>query len=185
MKIDFRRWIRQPHVSAGTLRNSFDRRTVVMGAIQGGIGVLLASRMTYLSVFENEKYKLEAESNRVNLTLIPPRRGWILDRNNAPLASNKTDFRVDIIPDRLVDKDKTVDLLGRLLSLTAIQIQDLKDKLEKAHGFQPVEAGAGLDMESFAAVSVRHAMRQPVMMFHWKLKERFRVVGKKKKHLDC
>ena len=101
------------HVSSGTLKNSFDRRSVVLGAMQGGIGVLLAARMAWIAVFQGEKYKLEAESNRVNLTLVPPRRGWILDRNGAPLASNKTDFRVDIIPDRLVDKDATIQLLGQ------------------------------------------------------------------------
>ena len=70
-------------VSSGTLRNSFDRRSMVVGGIQGGLGLLLAGRLAYLAVFENEKYQLEAESNRVNLSLIPPRRGWILDRNNS------------------------------------------------------------------------------------------------------
>src|SRR5690606_40282746 len=55
------------------------------------------------SDLENEKYEMEAESNRVNLVLIPPRRGWILDRNGSPLASNRADFRVDIIPERLDD----------------------------------------------------------------------------------
>ncbi len=142
------------HVSSGTLKNSFDRRSVVIGAMQGGIGVLLAARMGWIAVLENEKYKLEAESNRVNLTLVPPRRGWILDRNGAPLASNKTDFRIDLIPDRLVDKDATIQLVGQLLKLTAIEIQDLRDKLDKAHGFQPVEAASGLDWDRFAAVSV-------------------------------
>src|SRR3546814_1639418 len=65
----------------------------VLGAFQGGIGVLLAARLGYLAIFENEKYELEAESNRVNLSLIPPRRGWILDRHGAALASNRADFR--------------------------------------------------------------------------------------------
>ena len=83
-----------PHVSSGTLQNSFDRRSVVLGALQGGVGVLLAARLTYLSVFESDRYKTLAESNRVNLTLIPPRRGWVLDRHGAPLASNRADFRV-------------------------------------------------------------------------------------------
>ncbi|EJL23248.1 penicillin-binding protein 2 [Novosphingobium sp. AP12] len=155
MKIDFRRWIRQPHVSAGTLRNSFDRRSVVIGAIQGGIGVLLASRMTYLSVFENEKYKLEAESNRVNLSLVPPRRGWLLDRHGQPLASNRADFRVDVIPEQMKDADRTIAELGKLLSLSPIDLQDLQDKIDKAHGFAPVEVATGLDLERFSAVSVR------------------------------
>ncbi len=142
-------------VSSGTLHNSFDRRSMVIGAIQGGIGVLLAARMGWIAVFQNKKYELEAESNRVNLTLVPPRRGWILDRNGAPLASNKTDFRVDVIPDRLVDPEGAVNLLGRLLGLGAVDVQDLKDKIDKAHGFQPVEAASGLDWDRFAAVSVR------------------------------
>ncbi|MEE4450021.1 penicillin-binding protein 2 [Novosphingobium resinovorum] len=155
MKFNFRRLLRPSHVTTGTLRNSFDRRTIVIGGIQGGIGCLLAARMTYLSVFENEKYKLKAESNRVNLSLIPPRRGWIFDRNGQPLASNRADFRVDVIPERMTDPDRTIAELGKLLSLTPIAMQDLQDKLERAHGFAPVEVASRLDMERFAAVSVR------------------------------
>ena len=146
---------RLPTTSPALLRQSFERRVVLLGAVQGGVGVLLATRLGYLSVAQNEKYQLEAESNRVNLTLIPPRRGWVLDRNGAPLASNRADFRVDVIPERLVDADATVNQLGKLLQLTAIEIQDLKDKLDKAHGFQPVEVKSGLDWDRFAAVSVR------------------------------
>ncbi len=142
-------------VSTGTLKHSFDRRSAVLGAMQGGIGVLLAARMGWIAIFQNEKYNLDAESNRVNLTLVPPRRGWILDRNGAPLASNKADFRVDIIPDRLIDRDKTIREVGRLLSLTAVELRDLKDKIDKSEGFQPVEAASGLEWDEFAAVSVR------------------------------
>lgn len=143
------------HISSGTLRNSFDRRSFFIGAMQGGVGLLLAARMGWIAVFENEKYELQAESNRVNLSLIPPRRGWVLDRNNVPLATNKTDFRVDIVPERVVDAEATVSLLGSLLSLNAIEVQDLQDKLDKASGYQPVEAASGLDWDRFAAVSVR------------------------------
>lgn len=143
------------HVSSGTLQHSFDRRTIVLGGLQAGVGVLLAGRIAWLAIAQNEKYELEAESNRVNLTLSPPRRGWILDRNGAPLASNRADFRVDLIPDRLVDADATIETLGQILSLTPVQIQDLKDKIEKSHGFQPVEVASGMEWDKFAAVSVR------------------------------
>ncbi|HMO69277.1 MAG TPA: penicillin-binding protein 2, partial [Novosphingobium sp.] len=142
-------------VSPAMLSSSFDRRTLVIGGLQAGIGVLLAVRMGWIAIFQNRKYELASESNRVNLSLIPPRRGWILDRNGAPLASNRSDFRVDIIPDRLVDAERTVTTLGQLLQLTAVQLRDLKDRLEKARGFQPVEVAAGLDWDRFAAVSVR------------------------------
>jgi len=143
------------HLTQAMLRNSFERRSLLVGAIQGGIGMLLAGRLGYLAVAQNQKYELEAESNRVNLSLIPPRRGWILDRNGAPLASNRADFRVDIIPDRLVDGSNVIGELGALLKLTPVEVRDLRDKLDKAHGFTPVEVAAGLEWDRFAAVSVR------------------------------
>lgn len=146
---------RQNIVSTTTLKNAFDRRSFTIGAIQGGIGLLLAGRLAYLSIAENEKYRTESESNRVNLSLIPPRRGWILDRNGAPLASNRADFRVDLIPERLIDRDGTIDQLGSLLELEPSRVTELKNKVEHARGFQPIEVAAGLDYEKFAAVSVR------------------------------
>jgi penicillin-binding protein 2 len=143
------------HVSSGTLHNSFDRRSMMIGSIQGGLGVLLAVRMGYIAVAENARFTMMSESNRVNLALIPPRRGWILDRHNRPLASNRTDFRVDLIPERLVNTDATLAELGQLLKLDPVDVQDLRDKIEKSHGFQPVEVASGLNWEDFAAISVR------------------------------
>ena len=141
--------------TAAQLKNSFDRRSFVVGTMMGGVGVLLAARMSYLAIAENEKYRTEAESNRVNLTLIPPRRGWILDRNGAPLASNRADFRVDVIPERLQDPDATIDRLGALLSLEPDRIADIKTEIASARGFQPIEVASRLDYEQFAALSVR------------------------------
>jgi len=142
-------------INASILRSTFERRAVLIGTVQGGIGVLLALRLGYLSIAENEKYRLESESNRVNLTLIPPRRGWILDRDGAPLASNRADFRVDLIPERLRDADATVDRLGELLSLETARIADIKDRVKNSRGFAPVEVASGLNYEQFAALSVR------------------------------
>jgi penicillin-binding protein 2 len=141
--------------TASALRQTFDRRSFVIGAVQGGIGLLLAARMGYIAVAENEKYKMEAESNRVNLVLIPPRRGWILDRNGAPLASNRADFRVDILPERIHDPDRTVAVLSELLGFSADETADLRTRLRNTPRFQAVPVASGLDYEKFAAVSVR------------------------------
>ena len=142
-------------VSASSLKESFDRRSFVIGTGMGGVGVLLAARMGYIAVAENEKYQMEAESNRVNLTLIPPRRGWLLDRNGSPLASNRADFRVDILPERLQDKDATVEVLADLLDFDEAEKVDLRERLEDSANFRVVPVASGLDYNKFAAVSVR------------------------------
>ena len=145
----------KPAVSSVALTHSFNRRSFFLGAVQGGVGILLATRMGYLALAENEKYRLASESNRVNLALMPPRRGWILDRHGSPLASNRAAFRVDLIPERLVHAEQTISELGQILDLSPTEIRDLKDKIDKAHGFAPVEVASRVDWEKYAAISVR------------------------------
>jgi len=142
-------------ISGAMQEMTFTRRATVIGGLQIGVGVLLAGRMAYISVAENERYKLLSESNRVNLTLVPPRRGWLIDRNGKPIANNKTDFRVDIIPDRLRDRKKTVATLAELLSLDREELERINRELAQASSFQPVQVATGLAWEEYAAVSVR------------------------------
>src|SRR6187431_216299 len=131
---------------------SFSRRALVLGAGQAAVGLLLAGRMTWLAVAENEHYSLLSESNRVNMTLVPPRRGWIVDRNGVPIANNRTDFRVDIIPDRLEDKDKTIDALQRILGFSPEERTRIEADVKRAAGFQPVQVIENLDWERYASV---------------------------------
>lgn len=121
----------------------------------GGIGTILATRMAYIAIAENERWVLESESNRVNLSLIPPRRGWILDRNGAPLASNRADFRVDVIPERMREPEATLGELARILDLSENNVADISKRLDEARGFQPIEVATGLNYDQFAAISVR------------------------------
>lgn len=134
---------------------TFSRRALFLSGAQIGVGVLLAARMTWLAVAENERYSLLSESNRINTTLVPPRRGWIVDRKGFPIAGNRTDFRVDIIPERLEDKARTVALLTNLLQLPPEEVERINTELGRAAGFQPVQVAENLDWERFAAVSVR------------------------------
>ena len=134
---------------------SFSRRAWLLGAAQATGGIALAGRMAWLSIAENAHYNSLSESNRVNMTLIPPRRGWVVDRHGVPIANNRTDFRVDIIPDRLEDKDRVLTLLGKLLDLPAPEVERIRIDLDNAAGFQPVQVAENLDWERFAAISVR------------------------------
>ncbi|MGW8203213.1 penicillin-binding protein 2 [Sphingomonas bisphenolicum] len=134
---------------------TFTRRAMVVGGLQGAIGAVLIGRMAWISVAENEKYSLLSESNRVNLTLIPPRRGWIVDRNGRPLANNRTDFRVDLIPQRVIDAETTIRHLAQLLNLELDEVDRIREDLEKSAGFRPVQVADKLTYDQYAAISVR------------------------------
>src|SRR3546814_14624367 len=108
--------------------------------------------MAWLSIAENKHYQLLSESNRINNTVIPPRRGWIVDRNGHPIADNRTDFRVDIIPDRLENKERTLALLQELLAITPEDMDRIQADLKHAAGFQQVQVAENHHWERYAAV---------------------------------
>jgi penicillin-binding protein 2 len=134
---------------------TFTRRAFVLGAAQGGIAALLAARMAYIAIAENERYQLLSESNRVQMQLLPPRRGWIVDRTGQPIAINRSDFRVDLIPDRLKDPDRVIAELARLLQLPPEEIARIREELKQAAGYQPVPVAENLPFEKYAAVTIR------------------------------
>lgn len=144
-----------PPVTEASRTFSFSRRAVVLGGAQLAVGGLLATRMGYISVVDHERYDVQSESNRVNLTLIPPRRGWIIDRNGKAIANNRVSLRIDIIPDRLRDKDAVLGQLQTLLQLGPDEMDRIQSELKAASGFQPVQIADNIDEASFAAVSVR------------------------------
>ena len=145
----------RPTVTENNQVYTFTRRALVLGGAQGVLAAGLGARMAWISIHENERWKLQSESNRVQMRLIPPRRGWIVDRSGNPIAINRSDFRVDLIPDRLKNPDAILAELARLLELPADEIERIKEELGRAAGYQPVPVAENLPFEKYAAVTVR------------------------------
>jgi penicillin-binding protein 2 len=144
-----------PLITENSQAYTFTRRALVLGGLQGGVAALLAGRMAWLSIAENEHYKLLAESNRVQMMLVPPRRGWIVDRAGRPIAVNRSDYRVDLIPDQLKDPERVVAQLAQLLELPADEVERIREELARAAGYQPVPVAENLTFDKYAAVTLR------------------------------
>jgi penicillin-binding protein 2 len=134
---------------------SFSRRMVLFGGAQTAVGAALVGRLGWLAVAENEKYQLMSENNRVQLIVVPPRRGWLVDRYNKPIAINRSDFRVDIIPQQLENPEQTLKSLAKLLSLDTDELDRILKDLKAGRGFQPVQVRESVSYEDYAAVTVR------------------------------
>jgi penicillin-binding protein 2 len=134
---------------------TFSRRAFVLSGMQAGVAALVAGRMAYISIAENERYKLLSEENRVQMVLVPPRRGWIVDRNGQPIAINRSDYRVDLIPDQLREPERIIPQLAQLLDLPGEEVERIFKELDQAAGYQPVAVAENLPFEKFAAVTLR------------------------------
>ena len=56
-------------------------------------------RLYYLQVVESQNQKL-ADDNRINLRLLAPPRGHIVDEHGAPMAVNVQNYRVVLVAER-------------------------------------------------------------------------------------
>jgi penicillin-binding protein 2 len=133
---------------------TFSRRMLLLAGAQGGVGALLIGRLGWLAIAQNQKYQLLSESNRVQLIPVPPRRGWIIDRNGKPIAINRASFRVDIIPQQLEKQRDVVPELARLLALTDDDVTRIRRELSESRGFQPVQVAENVTYEQYAGVTV-------------------------------
>src|SRR5437763_3810559 len=134
---------------------TFSRRMMLLGGAQAAVGGLLIGRMGWLAIAQNEKYNLLSESNRVQLIPVPPRRGWIIDRNGKPIAINKASFRVDLIPQQIVDGPKVISALQKLIDLTPDDVERITREPAEARGSQPVSVADNVPYEQYAALTVR------------------------------
>ena len=134
---------------------SFSRRMLFVGGAQMAFGGVLVARLGWLSVAQNEHYELLSESNRVQLIVVPPRRGWIVDRRGKPIAINRSDFRVDVIPEQMTDQARTLATLVELLALSPDEVDRIKREMAAARNYQPVQIAEDVPYERYAAVTVR------------------------------
>src|SRR5215213_5072169 len=134
---------------------TFSRRMLLLGGSQAAIGAVLIGRLGWLAVAQNQKYQLLSESNRVQLIPVPPRRGWIIDRNGKPIAINRSSFRVDIIPQQLTDAPRVIKTVAGLLELPPDEIERINRELGHSQGFQPVSVADNIPYEQYAAITVR------------------------------
>ena len=132
----------------------FSRRLLLFGGLQVSLFGLLGSRMYYLQVIESEQYSLLAEENRINLRLLSPPRGRILDRLGNELAGNQRNYRIILIPEQTENVENTLESLGNIFPLDSYDRNKILREVKRRKSFIPVTVAENLSWEEFSKVNV-------------------------------
>ncbi len=76
-------------------------RVAVIGGVALALFAIIFFRLWYLQVLSGSQYRQEANVNRVRALPIAAPRGEILDRNGNVLATDRTTYAVQVVPDAL------------------------------------------------------------------------------------
>lgn len=133
---------------------TFTRRAFILGGGQAAAFLLLGSRMYYLQISKNDEYQMLSEENRINVRLIAPLRGRIVDRFGTLLATNRQNYRAVLISEQTPNVDETLHRLARIVEITPDQRKRILRDIARAPRFMPVTVTENLTWDQFAQINV-------------------------------
>jgi penicillin-binding protein 2 len=125
--------------------------------LAGGQAVLagaLAARMYQLQILERDKYAVLAEENRINVRLLAPPRGRILDRFGVPLADNRLNYRAVVVPEQAGNLEATLAAIAKLIEVSEADHRRVMRDVQRKHAFVPLVVRANLTWEEMARIEV-------------------------------
>jgi penicillin-binding protein 2 len=135
----------------------FERRTLLLS---GGVvltGALLAGRMAWLSFAERDRLADAAERNRVDIRLIPPRRGLLVDATGRSLAENRPAYAVELTPSLAGDVEAAIDRIGRLVPIPEDERKRLIAEAATLKGAGTMVIATDIGWDAYAALNVELA----------------------------
>ncbi len=138
----------------------FTRRAVLLGSAKIGLFSILAGRIYYLQLAQGDKYRTMAEDNRINLRLISPPRGQILDRSGAALAINQQNYRVVLLPEQVDKLDVLLEGINTYVPLTETDRKRIERDFKNNSGFNAVMVRDNLNWDQVAIISL-HTLDLP------------------------
>jgi penicillin-binding protein 2 len=132
----------------------FTRRAFVLGAMQGSLLIVLGSRLAWLQIAQGERYKMLSEKNRINIRILPPGRGQIVDRFGVPLAVNNQNFQAMVIPEQTENLQQSLRALQKFIEVEEPVIQKILKQSRKTQKFVPLEVKDNLTWDEVATVEV-------------------------------
>ncbi len=99
---------------------------------------IIIFRFFYLQVIQHETLLFNSEKNRIKTTSLPPARGFIYDRNGKLLVDNLPTYRLQFIPEKVLDLKTKLDELKPLVKLDDNDIETLLLQVENNPAFKPI-----------------------------------------------
>jgi penicillin-binding protein 2 len=135
-------------------RRRFSRRAAILGAGKLGLMGLLGGRLYYLQVVEAPKYRVLADENRINLRLLAPPRGRILDRFGIELAGNRQNYRLVMVPEQARETAAVLDSLANFVPLEAGERDRILSEIARKRPFVPITVREHLSWWQVAEIEV-------------------------------
>ena len=118
----------------------FARRAAILAGGKALLISALAGRLYYLQVVEADRYATLADENRINLRLLAPPRGRIVDRFGRPIAENQQNYRLQLVPEdvKRSDIDDVIASVRQIIELSEKDKRRIIREVRRNRAFVPI-----------------------------------------------
>lgn len=138
-------------------QKNFTRRALMLGAGKSVLMCVLAGRLYHLQVLKTNEYKTLADDNRINVRLLAPARGRIVDRHGRPLAVNRRVYRLIFIAEQARETETTLSQLSAVLALSDEEEKRVREEIDKRRRYFPVVIRESMPWDEVARIEVHAA----------------------------
>lgn len=131
------------------------KRSKITLYIIAGLVILVLAFYWKIQVLDHQKYWKMAEANRLRELPLTAPRGLILDRQKVILADNIPSFKVSLVRDAVIDYDKTIDNLSRLLGLNREELKKRIDRYRFIPAYEPIIIMDNLKLADVSLIEAR------------------------------
>ncbi len=136
-------------------RHALVRRIEFSRVALGTILSLLAVAYWTIQIVRGEFYFSLSENNRIRAVKITAPRGYVLDRNGAPLVENEPAYTLHLYRREAKSLDASIEFIVGLLNLSADQVRFRVERGRRDPEFVPIPIAENLGIEEVAAVEAR------------------------------
>ena len=130
------------------------RRAILLAGGQVALLATVAGRLYYLQVLEANRFGMLADENRINIRLLAPPRGRILDRFGVALATNRPTYRSVLVAEQAGDLTATLDAVNALVPVSDGDRRRVMREIREKHSFVPVMIRENLSWEEMSRIEL-------------------------------
>jgi penicillin-binding protein 2 len=135
-------------------KKRFSRRVFLLGGTQAAGFGLVGWRLFQLQVIEEGRYAPLADDNRVNLQVVAPKRGRLLDRRGAVLADNEETFRATLTPATTRDISGSLATFRRIVPLTPDEVEKIIRRAKKQNRNISIPIATNITFDQVAQINL-------------------------------
>ena len=130
------------------------RRMFVLSAIKISVFFVIVTRLFYLQISENLKYRSLSDSNRLREWKTVPKRGIITDYFGEQIAKNTQVFQLHMVPEDVPNLEELFFKLSKIINFDQVQKKILLKRIKKRKPWQPIIVSDNLSWSEFSRLNL-------------------------------